>query len=154
AFTIPYLYCYAGEPWRTQKMVRQIMETWYFNQPMGLCGDDDDGTLSSWYVFSAMGFYPVCPGRPYYVIGSPIFPKTDIYLANGKIFSVIANRVSRQNKYIQSAVFQGRPWTKAWFDHSDMMKGGELVLRMGPLPNPAWGSTPEDVPPSMTAGAW
>ena len=84
------------------------MDAWYFNHPMGLCGDDDDGSLSAWYIFSALGFYPVCPGMPYYVIGSPLFEKSTIHLANDKSFTIIANNVSRQNKYIQSAKINGK----------------------------------------------
>lgn len=150
AFHIPYLYCYAGEPWKTQKMVRLIMDAWYFNHPMGLCGDDDDGTLSAWYVFSAMGFYPVCPGMPYYVIGSPLFPETVLHLPNGKVFRIVARNVSRQNKYIQSATLNGQNWDKPWFLHKDLMKGGTLELHMGPAPNKKWGSAPEAAPPSMS----
>lgn len=150
AFHIPYLYCYAGEPWKTQKMVRQIMDAWYFNHPMGLCGDDDDGTLSAWYVFSAMGFYPVCPGMPYYVIGSPLFPETVLRLSNGKKFRIVAKNVSKQNKYIQSASLQGRNWNKPWFTHQDLMRGGTLELEMGPRPNKSWGADPAAAPPSMS----
>jgi len=150
AFHIPYLYCYAGEPWKTQKIVRQIMDAWYFNHPMGLCGDDDDGTLSAWYVFSAMGFYPVCPGMPYYVIGSPLFPETILHLSNGKVFKIVAKNVSKQNKYIQSAFFMGRKWDKPWFLHSDMMKGGTMELQMGSVPNKNWGAAPDAAPPSMS----
>ncbi|MFN8254336.1 MAG: GH92 family glycosyl hydrolase [Bacteroidales bacterium] len=150
AFHIPYLYCYAGQPWKTQKQVRQIMDAWYFNHPMGLCGDDDDGSLSAWYVFSALGFYPVCPGMGYYVIGSPLFEKTTIQLANGKKFTIIAKNVSKQNKYIQTAKLNGIDWNKAWFTHTDMMKGGILELTMGPKPNKSWGSNEESAPPSMS----
>jgi len=150
AFHIPYLYCYAGQPWKTQKIVRQIMDAWYFNHPMGLCGDDDDGSLSAWYIFSALGFYPVCPGMPYYVIGSPLFEKSTIHLANDKSFMIIANNVSRQNKYIQSAKLNGKVLKKPWFTHDDMINGGSLVLEMGPKPNRSWGSEYSAVPPSMT----
>ncbi len=150
AFHIPYLYCYAGQPWKTQKIVRQIMDAWYFNHPMGLCGDDDDGTLSAWYVFSAMGFYPVSPGMPYYVIGSPLFPQTKLHLSNGKTFTIEAKNVSKQNKYIQSTSLQGKDWDKPWFSHEDLMKGGTLVLIMGPKPNKQWGVKMDATPPSMT----
>jgi predicted alpha-1,2-mannosidase len=150
AFHIPYLYCYAGQPWKTQKIIRQIMDAWYFNHPMGLCGDDDDGSLSAWYVFSALGFYPVCPGMPYYVIGSPLFEKSTIHLANDKSFTIIANNVSRQNKYIQSAKLNGKILNKPWFVHDDMINGGSLILEMGPKPNKSWGNDASAVPPSMT----
>lgn len=149
-FHIPYLYCYAGQPWKTQRLVRQIADTWFVNHPYGLCGDDDKGALSSWYIFAALGFYPVNPGIPYYVIGSPLFPKTTLKLANGKTFSVVAQNVTKQNKYIQSATVRGVQWNKPWFSHEDMMKGGEMVFVMGPKPNKLWGSSPDAVPPSMT----
>ena len=149
AFHIPYLYCYAGEPWKTQKIVRQLMDAWYFNHPMGLCGDDDDGTLSAWYVFSAMGFYPVSPGMPFYVIGSPLFQKSILHLANNNTFVIEAKNVSKQNKYIQSATLQGKDWNKPWFAHEDMMKGGSLTLIMGPKPNKLWGAGEDAAPPSM-----
>jgi len=149
AFHIPYLYCYAGVPWKTQKAVRKILDTWYFNHPMGLCGDDDDGSLSAWYVFSSLGFYPVCPGMPYYVIGSPLFPKSIIRLQNGREFTIIANNVSKQNKYIQSATLNGKEWTKPWFSHTDIADGGELIFVMGNKPNKLWGLRVNDAPPSM-----
>lgn len=149
AFHIPYLYCYAGEPWKTQKIVRQLMDAWYFNHPMGLCGDDDDGTLSEWYVFSAMGFYPVSPGMPYYVIGSPLFQKSTIHLQNNITFVIEAKNVSKQNKYIQSATLRGKDWNKPWFAHEDMMKGGSLTLIMGSKPNKLWAVGEDAAPPSM-----
>lgn len=150
SFHIPYLYDFAGEPWKTQKKVRQIMEVWYNDVPLGIPGDDDLGSLGAWYVFSAMGFYPFCPGNPYYVIGSPLFPKITIHLANGKTFIVSADNVSIQNKYIQSAVFNGKKLNKPWFTHKDIENGGELELLMGQRPNKNWGSSPDDAPPSMS----
>ncbi|NJK85101.1 MAG: glycoside hydrolase family 92 protein [Bacteroidales bacterium] len=150
AFHIPYLYCYAGAPWKTQKIVRQIMNTWFINHPLGLCGDDDDGSLSSWYLFSALGFYPVCPGLPVYIIGSPLFKKSTIHLANGKTFSIIAENNSKKNKYIQSAILNGKSWEKSWFSHQDLENGGDLILKMGPKPNKEWGSSEASFPPSMS----
>lgn len=150
-FHIPYLYDFAGEPWKTQKIVRQIMEVWYNDVPLGIPGDDDLGSLGAWYVFSAMGFYPFCPGNPYYVIGSPIFSKITLHLANGKTFTINADDVSVQNKYIQSAILNGKQLNKPWFYQHDIANGGELELRMGPRPNKAWGSSPDDAPPSMSS---
>ena len=103
SFHIPYLYDFSGQPWKTQQRVRQLMDIWYGDGPLGIPGDDDGGETSSWYVLSAMGFYPVCPGSPVYEIGSPIFAKAIIRMGNGKDFAIIANHVSAQNKYIQSA---------------------------------------------------
>lgn len=151
SFHIPYMYNYAGAPWKTQRRVRDIQSLMYNAGPAGLCGDDDIGSLSSWYVFSAMGFYPVCPGRPVYDIGSPLFEKTTLRVDEGKAFVIEARNVSKANKYIQSAVLNGQPHQRPWLSHQELMSEGQLVLEMGPRPNKAWGSSPEDVPPSMTA---
>jgi putative alpha-1,2-mannosidase len=126
------------------------MDVWYGDGPLGIPGDDDGGETSSWYVLSALGFYPVCPGSPVYEIGSPIFAESRIKMGNGKVFRIIADHVSPQNKYIQSATLNGQPWNKPWFSHSDIAEGATLVLEMGSEPNRAWGSRPEDAPPSMT----
>jgi predicted alpha-1,2-mannosidase len=150
AFHIPYLFDYCGQPWKTQRRVRQIMDVWFGDGPLGICGDEDGGAMSSWYVLSAMGFYPVSPGQPAYEIGSPLFEETRIALDKGKVFTITAKNVSARNKYIQSATLNGKPWDKAWFAHSDLANGGALVLVMGPRPNPAWGSAPEAAPPSMS----
>jgi len=150
AFHIPYLYNYAGAPWMTQRRVRDIMKIWFNAGPLGISGDEDNGEESSWYVFSAMGFFTVCPGRPVYDIGSPIFEETRLTLAGGKVFTITARNVSAANKYIQSATMNGKPLNKPWFEHSDIVNGGTLVLKMGPRPNTAWGSAPEASPPSMS----
>ncbi len=150
SFDIAYMYDFAGEPWKTQKMIREIMEVWYNDAPLGLPGDDDQGAMGAWYVFSAMGFYPFCPGNPYYVIGSPLFRKTTIRLVNGRTFTIEADEVSMRNKYIQSAILNGNPLTKPWFTQQDIAEGGTLELQMGPRPNKNWGSAPDDAPPSMS----
>lgn len=139
AFHIPYLYNYAGAPWKTQRRVREIMKLWYRADPLGICGDEDAGAMSSWYVFSAMGFYPVCPGKPVYDLGSPIFDETEIDLGNGKFFSVRADGVSEKNKYIQSAELNGKPLNLPWLRHADIAEGGTLILQMGARPNKRWG---------------
>jgi predicted alpha-1,2-mannosidase len=151
SFHIPYLYDFSGQPWKTQKRVRQLMDVWYTDGPLGIPGDDDGGETSSWYVFSAMGFYPVCPGSPVYEIGSPIFEKSAIRMGNGKEFSIVAHHVSAQNKYIQSAMLNGAPLNRPWFKHSEIAEGATLVLEMGDKPNLKWGSAPEDAPPSMSS---
>ncbi|HEX5283362.1 MAG TPA: GH92 family glycosyl hydrolase [Bryocella sp.] len=150
SFHIPYLYDFSGEPWKTQQRVRQLMDVWYGDGPLGIPGDDDGGETSSWFVLSAMGFYPVCPGSPVYEIGSPIFAKTSIRLGNGKLFTVVANGVSARNKYIQSALLNGKPLNKPWFSHAEIANGGTLVLEMSDHANRDWGSAPDDAPPSMT----
>jgi predicted alpha-1,2-mannosidase len=151
SFHIPYLYDFSGQPWKTQRRVRQLMDVWYGNGPLGIPGDDDGGATSSWYVLSAIGFYPVCPGSPVYEIGSPIFSKSTIRLGSGKEFTILANHVSARNKYIQSAELNGKPLNKAWFRHTDIANGGKLVLEMADRPNLDWGSAPETAPPSMSA---
>jgi len=150
SFHIPYLYDFSGQPWKTQRRVRQLMDVWYGDGPRGIPGDDDGGETSSWYVFSALGFYPVCPGSPVYEIGSPIFTKSTITLGNGKIFTVRAIGSSAQNKYIQSARLNGKQLRRAWFAYADIKNGGTLELIMSPTPNLMWGARAEDVPPSMT----
>ncbi len=150
SFHVPYLYDFSGQPWKTQRRVRQIMDVWYRDGPLGIPGDDDGGETSSWYVLSAIGFYPVCPGSPVYEIGSPIFAKSIIRLSNGKDFTITADQVSAQNKYIQSAQLNGQPLNKPWFQQSDIANGGMLVLKMGDKPNMQWGSAPGDAPPSMS----
>lgn len=150
SFHIPYLYDFSGQPWKTQKRVRELMDVWYGDGPLGIPGDDDGGETSSWYVFSAMGFYPVCPGSPVYEIGSPIFDKTSIRLQNGKQFTIVAHHVSAQNKYIRSATLNGKPLERAWLQHTDIRDGGTLILEMSDHPNTQWGSRAEDAPPSMS----
>ena len=149
-FHIPYLYDFSGQPWKTAFRVRQLMDVWYSADTHGIPGDDDGGATSSWYVFSAMGFFPVCPGSPVYELGSPIFEHTTLRMGNGKLFTITAHRVSAQNKYIQSATLNGKPLNTAWFHHADIANGGSLVLEMGPTPNYKWGSAPADAPPSLS----
>lgn len=144
---IPYLYNYAGQPWKTQKRIRQMLRTWFRNDLMGVPGDEDGGGMTSFVVFSSLGFYPVTPGFPAYNIGSPLFGKATIRLDNGRTFEIEARNVSADNKYIQSATLNGQPWNRPWFSHSDIAEGGKLVLVMGDKPNKEWGC--DSVPPSM-----
>src|ERR1700729_3421256 len=118
--------------------------------PLGPLGDDDDGAPSFWDVLSVLGFFPVCPGSPVYEIGSPLFAKAVIRMANGKEFAIVANQVSAQNKYIQSARLNGKPLDKPWFSHSEIAGGETLILEMDNKPNRNWGNTPGDAPPSMS----
>jgi predicted alpha-1,2-mannosidase len=128
---IPYLYNYAGQPWKTQKHIRSLLKQWFRNDLMGVPGDEDGGGMSAFVVFSAMGFYPVTPGLPTYNIGSPLFENIKIKLGNGKIFEIEARNCSDENKYIQSAELNGKPWDKSWFAHESIASGGKLVLIMG-----------------------
>ena len=145
---VPYLYNYAGQPWKTQKRIRQLLGMWFRNDLMGMPGDEDGGGMSAFVAFSALGFYPVTPGMPAYNIGSPIFNRVRLTLSNGKIFEIEAQGASTENKYIQSAILNGRSWNKSWFEHDDIKDGGKLVLVMGKYPNKAWGTAKGDVPPS------
>jgi predicted alpha-1,2-mannosidase len=151
AFHIPYLYVAAGQPWKTQRRVRQIMDVQYGDGPQGISGDEDGGAMSSWYVFSALGFYPMCPGSPVYVMGSPLFSRSVVALGNGKQLTVVAHGNSAVNKYIRSATLNGKPLLRAWFRHEDIVNGGMLVLEMSATPNLVWGNRPEDAPPSMSS---
>jgi len=150
---IPYLYNYAGQPWMTQRRVCQIMDIRYGDGPLGFCGDEDYGEMSSWYVLSAMGFYTVAPGRPVYDIGSPLFKRSVINIGGGKTFTVECNNVSKENKYIQSASINGKELDRAWFTHDELMQGGKLVLVMGPVPNRSWGTHPDMIPPSLSSNS-
>jgi predicted alpha-1,2-mannosidase len=145
---IAYLYDYAGEPWKTQQRVRQILDNFYTPQPDGLIGNEDCGQMSAWFVFSAAGFYPVTPGSTTYAIGTPLFPETRFNLENGKHFAVKAHGVSATNIYIQSATLNGKPYRKSYLTHADVMQGGEMVFKMGPRPNRHWGSAASEVPTS------
>lgn len=149
AMHIPYLYNYAGQPWRTQKRVRNLLTQWFRNDLMGIPGDEDGGGLTSFVVFSQIGFYPITPGLPMYVIGSPVFETAKIDLANGKFFEVVCSNYDPANKYIQSAKLNGKDWNKSWFTHEELMKGGKLELVMGKRPNKQWAAGDEAVPPSF-----
>ncbi len=139
-FFIPYFYNFTGSPWKTQKMTRLLLDTWFkddniFGQP----GDEDAGSMASFVVFTAMGFYPVTPGIPMYSITSPVFSKVTIDLPNGKKFTMIAKNSSRKNKYIQSASLNGKALETPWFSHEDLINGGKIVLEMGEKPGKIWG---------------
>lgn len=138
---IPYLYNYAGAPWRTQRLVRKLINMWFRDDLMGVPGDEDGGGLSAFVVFSMMGLYPVTPGLPVYNIGTPFFPKATISLASGRSFTIEAEGVSADNKYIQSATLNGKTLDRPWIRHSELAGGGKLVFVMGARPNKSWGAT-------------
>lgn len=142
-----YLYNYAGQPWKTQQRVRQIMDGMYANQPDGLSGNEDCGQMSAWLVMSAMGFYPVTPGMPEYVFGTPWFEKTVIHLDNGKDFTLLAPDVSAKKFYIKGLTFNGKPWAKSWFTHKDLLSGGTFAFDMDKAPG-RWGGAEQDCPVS------
>ena len=149
-----YYYDWGGQPWKTQERVRQILEEMYGSDASGYAypGMDDQGATSSWYVLSAMGFYPVDPSSPDYIIGSPIFDDVKLQLGNGKVLEIEARNNSTENKYIQSAMLDGKQWNKPWFSHDDIKNGGKFVFVMGPKPS-TWGSAPGAAPPSMSKPA-
>ncbi len=146
---IPYLYNYAGCPWRTQKRIRNLLKQWFRNDLMGIPGDEDGGGLTAFVVFSELGFYPVTPGLPIYVIGSPMFEKVIIHLGNDRTFELVCKNYSPDNKYIQSAKLNGIEWNKSWFSHDDLVKGGVFEFVMGKRPNKSWAADDSAVPPSF-----
>jgi len=131
---VPYLYVFAGAPWKTQERIHQIVTTMYHNTTDGLCGNDDCGQMSAWYIFSSLGFYPVCPGSNEYVIGSPSVDKATLNLENGKQFTITAKNLSDKNIYIQQIKLNGVPYNKFIINHEDIMKGGTLEFVMGAKP--------------------
>lgn len=142
---IAYEYDYTGQPWKTQAMTRRVMNELYRDQPNGLEGNDDCGQMSAWYVFSALGFYPVCPGSEDYAIGSPLVDKAVIHLENGKQFVIHANGNDKANVYIGSAKLNGATYNKSYIKYKDIAQGGDLEFNMAAEPNKNWGS---DVPVS------
>jgi predicted alpha-1,2-mannosidase len=132
---ITYLFNYAGEPWRTQELNRQIQTEMYYNAPDGLCGNEDCGQMSAWYVFSALGFYPVCPSDQQYQLGSPIVQEAQITVAPGKVFTVKAPNASEDNLYVQSVKLNGEELHRSYITQDEIMNGDTLVFDMGPEPN-------------------
>lgn len=143
-----YLYDYAGQPWKAQSRLRQVMTLLYQPTPDGMCGDEDTGQMSAWYVFSAMGFYPVTPGTVDYLIGSPLFDRVTIQLPGGKNFAIVAHNNGPQKPYIQGATLDGQPFDKTYVTHGQILRGGELRFEMGSAPDYHWGVSPGSRPPS------
>jgi len=143
---IPYLYNFAGEQWKTASMTRTLMDSMYTSQPDGLCGNEDAGQMSAWYVMSAMGFYQVHPGNGVYVIGSPRMEDLKLHLPNGKIFEIHVLRKDPKDKYIRGITFNNQPYLKSYITHSDIMKGGKMVIQMHKDPNMEFGKSEENRP--------
>ncbi len=141
---VAYLYNYAGSPWKTQQVVRNILRTQYSTQPDGLCGNDDCGQMSAWYVFSALGFYPVNPANGEYALTSPLFDEAIIHLPGGKTFKILAEGSSEKNQYIRSVELNGQPLNVPFFSHEVLMSGGELKITLGELPYHQWGILPRN----------
>lgn len=135
---VPYLYNKVGQPWKTQYYARKIMEEFYKDSPDGLCGNEDCGQMSAWYVWSAMGLYPVNPVSGQYEIGAPLFPSVKLALPDGKVFRVVAHHVSHRNKYVQSVKLNGRPYHKSFITHKDIMDSSLLEFEMGSKPGSVW----------------
>ena len=145
-----YLYNHAGKPWKAQYRLRQVMNLMYSPTPDGYCGDEDNGQTSAWYVFSALGFYPVCPGSDQYVAGAPLFKRATLHLENGNDFTIEAPGNSRENMYIRSASLNGKEYTHTYYRHCDLLQGGTLRLDMSPTPDKARGTSPADRPYSFS----
>ena len=149
---IPYLYAWTSQPWKTQYWVREVMNKMYKNNIRGLRGNDDCGQMSAWYIFSAMGFYPVCPGTNQYVLGAPYLPSVKLTLPNGNKFQIIAEGVSDKKRYVKSVKLNGKPYSKMYITHEDILKGGVLEFKMGSTPNKKRGLAKADKPYSLTDG--
>jgi len=145
-----YLYNYAGTPWKTQERIREVLTKLYSATPDGYCGDEDNGQTSAWFVFSALGFYPVCPGSDQYVIGSPLFKKASLSLENGKSFTIEAKNNSANNFFIQTGSLNDGDYSHTHISYRDIQKGGSLVLKMDYLPNRGWGSQADNRPWSLS----
>lgn len=145
-----YLYNYAGEPWKAQYRVREVMDKLYLPTPDGYCGDEDNGQTSAWYVFSALGFYPVCPGSDQYVIGSPLFRKMSVHLENGNTIGINAPDNGHDQRYISSVKLNGKDYTKNYFTHDDLMKGAKIDFSMSDKPNKSRGIGKSDAPYSFS----
>ena len=145
-----YMYNYASQPWKAQYWVREVMTRFYSAQADGYCGDEDNGQTSAWYIFSALGFYPVCPASDQYVMGAPLFKKATLHLANGEDFVIEAPENSAENRYIDNLSLNGKAYTRNYITHSDIMAGGEISIKMSAEPNTQRGTSDEDRPYSFS----
>ncbi len=145
---ITYLYTYAGQPWKTADLIRKIDHDFYSSKPDGLCGNEDVGQMSAWYVFSAMGFYPVNPANGAYVFGTPLLNDATITLVGNKKFNIKVIGNNAENKYIQKIVLNGKPYAKSYILHKTIVSGGNIQIYMGNKPSETWGVKPEDRPVS------
>ena len=145
-----YLYNYAGQPWKAQYWLREVMNRLYFATPDGYCGDEDNGQTSAWYVFTALGFYPVCPASDQYVVGAPYFKKATISLENGKKINISAPNNSDENRYIRSMTYNKKAYTKNYLNHFDLLKGASLVFQMDKMPATNRGVNDSDFPYSLS----
>lgn len=140
AHHVIYLYCYAGQPWKAAERLHQVISTQYGSGPGSLCGNDDCGQMSAWYLFTCLGFYPVCPASDYYVIGAPQVPRATMHLSNGKTFAMTAENISDRNIYVQSVRLNGKKWESSFLPFKELKNGGRIDFIMGPQPNKEWGT--------------
>ena len=145
-----YLYNYSSEPWKAQYWIREIMNKLYTAGPDGCCGDEDNGQTSAWYVFSALGFYPVCPGTDEYIIGTPLFKSAKLHLENGKTITIKADNNQLDNRYIKEMKVNGKSQTRNFLTHDQLIKGANIQFQMSPVPNKQRGTTEKDVPYSLS----
>ena len=145
-----YLYNYSGEPWKAQYWVREVMDKLYFATPDGYCGDEDNGQTSAWYVFSALGFYPVCPGTDQYILGSPLFKSVTLNLENGKKVVIKANNNGEANRYISSMKVNGKNYTKNYLIHGDLMRGMNILYNISTNTNISQQTQDSDAPYSFS----
>ena len=145
-----YLYNYSGEPWKAQYWVREIMDKLYTAGPDGYCGDEDNGQTSAWYVFSALGFYTVCPGTDQYILGTPLFKSAKLHLENGKTVTIKANNNSADNRYVKDMKVNGKTFTRNYLTHDQLLKGANIQYQMSPTPNKQRGTTEKDIPYSLS----
>ena len=145
-----YMYNYAAQPWKAQYWVREVMNRFYSAQADGYCGDEDNGQTSAWYIFSALGFYPVCPASDQYVMGAPLFKQAKLHLANGNTFTIEAPKNSEENIYIDDMSLNGKAYTRNYITHSDITQGGKMSVTMSPEPNTKRGTATEDRPYSFS----
>jgi predicted alpha-1,2-mannosidase len=150
---VAYLYNYAGQPWKTQELVGKILRSFYTAAPDGVIGNEDCGQMSSWYVLSALGLYPVDPVSRTYVFGSPIVRQASMTVGNGKTFSVVVHNGGLTNMYIQAVSLNGKELLRNYLTHDEIVRGGELVFTMGSRPNKEWGNAAQAGPPSMSSGS-
>ena len=147
---VVYLYNYVDQPWKTQELIPEIFERFYKPKPGGLCGNDDCGQMSAWYLGSVMGFYPVCPGTDEYIIGTPLFKSAKLHLENGKTITIKADNNQLDNRYIKEMKVNGKSQTRNFLTHDQLIKGANIQFQMSPVPNKQRGTTEKDVPYSLS----
>ncbi|MDD4972673.1 MAG: GH92 family glycosyl hydrolase, partial [Paludibacter sp.] len=145
-----YMYNYSGEPWKAQYWIREVMDKLYTSAPDGYCGDEDNGQTSAWYVFSSMGFYPVCPGSNEYVLGSPLFKSIKLNLENGQHVTIQSDNNSKQNRYISTMTVNGKTYPKNYLTQESLAKGAVIRFNMSTLPNKQRGTLSSDFPYSFS----